>query len=85
MKEELLIHTRQALVLQGETIKITIGMEGLPGLAATLRRKINDPHRMTNEAISLKGTSGKLIIPPRDAEQLLQEVLRLMGLASIVS
>jgi hypothetical protein len=79
MKEELLIHTGQALVLQGETIKITVGVEGLPGLAATLRRKINDPHRLPHEAISLKGTSGKLIVPPRDAEQLLQEVLRMMG------
>jgi hypothetical protein len=79
MKEELLTSHAQALVLQGETIKITVGMEGLPGLAATLRRKINDPHRLPHEAISVKGTSGKLIIPPRDAEQLLQEVLKLMG------
>jgi hypothetical protein len=79
MKEELFTHHTQALVLQGETIKITVPTSGLPGLAATLRRKINDPHRLPHEAISLKGQSGKLIIPPRDAEQLLQEVLKLMG------
>jgi hypothetical protein len=85
MKEELFTHRTQALVLQGETIKITVGMEGLPRLAAILRRRISDPHRLPHEAISLKGKSGKLIIPPRDAEQLLQEVLRLMGQASIAS
>jgi hypothetical protein len=79
MKEELLVHAGLALVLQGETIKITVGMAGLPRLATTLRRKIHDPHRLPHEAISIKGTSGKLIVPLRDAEQLLQEVLQYLS------
>ena len=39
MKEELFTHHTQALVLQGESIKITVPTSGLPGLAATLRRE----------------------------------------------
>ncbi len=80
--EEFFISHTQALVLQGETIKITVDMAGLPGLAVTLRRKINDPHRLPREAISLKAKSGKLIIPPKDAEQLLTDVVALIGQAS---
>ena len=80
MNDELLISHTQGLILQGDSVRIGVPLSGLPRLAELLRRKISDVHRQPNEAITLYGKQGSsLVIPPRDAEQLLQEVLRMMG------
>ena len=81
--DELLISHTEGLILQGDSVRIGVPLSGLPRLAELLRRKISDPHRQVNEAITLYGKLGSsLVIPPRDAQVLLNDVVALMGQSS---
>ena len=82
--DELFTHHTQGLILCGDdSVQIGVPLSGLPRLAELLRRKINDIHRQVNEAITLYGKLGSsLVIPPRDAQVLLNDVVALMGQSS---
>lgn len=82
--DELFTHHTQGLILCGDdSVRIGVPLSGLPRLAELLRRKISDPHRQVNEAITLYGKLGSsLVIPPRDAQVLLNDVVALMGQSS---
>jgi hypothetical protein len=80
MNDELFLSHTQGLILQGDSVRIGVPLSGLPRLAELLRRKISDPHRQVNEAITLYGKLGSsLVIPAHEGEKLLQDVVALMG------
>ena len=81
MNDELFTHHHQGLILCGDdSVRIGVPLSGLPRLAELLRRKISDPHRQVNEAITLYGKQGSsLVIPAHEGERLLQDVVALMG------
>jgi hypothetical protein len=82
--DELFIRHTQGLILCGDdSVRIGVPLMGLPRLAALIRRKLSDVRRQPNEAITLYGKQGSsLVIPPKDAQALLNEVVALMGQAS---